>query len=480
VAVSSSSAGTINACGTMLVRRLRRVSSLISEATDLVRGMRQGIFGYTCRPLPDETLKYIFLCVYELTRDEWDQRVESEQEIVYLGLTLSHVSRQWRGVALQIPSLWSGIRICQSDQPETSAHALPERTRHFLRCSSFLLIDLTVSADNHHILCRLPTHRIRSLVIFGTFEAIYDASEHWEVQFPALTDLFLEVSPPQPPIHGFQRPTPIVDELFFDSFPSMTWLTLRNIDCICPFQHIANLCRLTWTMDAQCELDSMSFIPFYDLTDIHYLELDVPNLIGGPFHIARPVQEAVFKNAGTTVLNALNCAFSPNLTSLTITSSENLTLSLLSFLERPRGGQIRMLSLSLVGMCSHAWYQILQGAPNVETLELGLTPTPDDPDPLNEVMDALAVHLGDVILVPRLAELRLAGDVSGIERVVDFLRVRSVESELDVTQRIVKVKELVLPTRYFTLLPEPFARELKDLVVVSADAALNRLVKFTY
>jgi hypothetical protein len=464
----------------MLVRPLRRVSSLISEATDLVRGMRQGIFGYTCRPLSDETLKYIFQSVDRLTRDEWDQRLETEQEIVYLGLTLSHVSRQWRHVALRIPSLWSGIRICQPDWPETSLIALPKSIRHFLRYSSSLLLYLTVSADNHRILWRLPTDRIHSLVVFGTFEAIYDASEHWEVQFPTLTDLIVEVSPPPPPIHGFQRPTPVVGELFFDSFPSMTWLTLRNVDWIPRFRRIAGLRRLTWTMDSQCELDSISFFPFHDLTDIQYLELDVPNLRGGPFRIARPLQEVVFKNAGTTVINALNRAFPPNLTSLTITSTENLTFGLIGFLEPWRGARIRMLSLSLVDMGSHAWYQILRRAPNVETLELGLTPTPADPEPLNEVMDALAVHRGDVVLVPRLTELRLAGDVSMIERVVDFLRVRSVESELDMTQHIEEVEELVLPTGYFTLIPEPIARELKGLVVVSADAALNRLVEFTY
>ena len=463
----------------MLVRPLRRLSSFINDASDLAREVRQGIFGYPpCPPLSAETLKHIFLYVEEFTRDEWDQRLETEQEMVYLGLTLSHVCRQWRRVALRMPSLWSGIRICQCEQPQNSTVTLPKSTRHFLRYSSPLLLYLTISAENYRILECLPAQRIRSLVIYGTLEAIYDASEQWRTQFPALEDLIVEVSPLPPPIHGFERAMPLVGDNFFNFFPFMTWLTLRNVDYIPHFQHVSALRRLTWTMDPQCELESISFAPFHDFTDIRYLELDVPNLTGGSFRIARSVEEVVFKNVGTTIINALNRAFPPKLTSLTITSSENITFGLLGFLEGWRGEIIQKLSLSLVDIRSTGWFQILRRVPNVETLELGITPTLTDPDPLNELMDALAVHREGIILVPVLSELRLAGDVLWrIERVVDFLRVRRVECQMAMNQRIDRVRVLVLPTGYFTMIPELVAWELESLVVVSSDTALNRLVE---
>lgn len=463
----------------MLVRPLRRLSSFVNDASDLARGVRQGIFGYgPCPPLSVETLNHIFLFVEEFTRSEWDQKLETEQEMVYLGLTLSHVCRQWRRVALRMPSLWSGIRICQSEQPQKSKVTLPKSTRHFLHYSSPLLLYLTISAENSRILECLPAQRIRSLLIYGTLDAIYDASEQWRTQFPALEDLIVEVSPLPPPIYGFERAMPIVCDDFFDFFPLMTWLTLRNVDYIPHFRRISALRRLTWTMDPQCELDTISFAPFHDLTDIRYLELDVPNLTGNSFRIARPLEEVVFKNVGTTTINALIRAFPPNLTSLTITSSENITFGLLGFLEGGRGGIIQKLSLSLVDIRSTGWYRILRRVPNVETLELGFTPTLTDPDPLNELMDALAVHREDIVLVPILSELRLAGDVLWrIERVIDFLRVRRVECQMAMNQTIDRVRVLVLPTGYFTMIPEPLVWELESLVVVSSDAALNRLVE---
>jgi hypothetical protein len=112
-------------------------------------------------------------------------------------------------------------------------------------------------------------------------------------------------------------------------------------------------------MDPQCELDSLSFAPFYNLTDIRYLELDVPNLRGGSFRIARPLEEVVFRNVGTTIMNALNRAFPPNLTSLTITSFENITFQIRRFLGRVARGRIRTLSLSLIDIDSIVWFQVL-------------------------------------------------------------------------------------------------------------------------
>ena len=457
----------------MFVRPLRRFSSL-------ARGVSQGIFNYApCSSLSDETLNHIFLLVEQFTRDEWDQGLETEQEMVYLGLDLSHVSRQWRRVALRMPSLWSGIRICQWKQPGASTAKLPKSTRHFLRYSRPFLLYLTVSAENCRILDHLPALRVRSLVVYGTLEAIYDASVQWRTAFPALEDLIVEVSPPPPPIHGFEQLTPVVGENFFDFFPSMTWLTLRNVDYIPHFNRISNLPRLTWTVDPQCELETLSFSPFHDLTYIRYLELDVPNLTGGSFFIARSLEEVVFKNVGPTIMNSLKNAFPPGLTSLTITSSEDITFGLYRFLGGWRGENLRKLSLSLVDIQSNVWYQFLRYVPNVTTLEVGFTQTLQVPEPLNELMDALAVHKGDTVLVPTLSELRLAGDVlSRILRVVDFLRVRRLESEMMATmQTIDRVEGLVLPPGYFNFIPELVAQELESLVLVSSDAALNRLVE---
>lgn len=457
----------------MLVNPLRKLSSL-------ARGMGQGIFGYApCPLLSDETLNHIFLLVEQFTRDEWDQELETEQEMVYLGLDLSHVSRQWRRVALRTPSLWSGIRICQCEQPRASRVTLPKSTRHFLRYSSPLLLYLTVSAENYRILEHFPVLRVRSLVIYGTHEAIYDASVQWVTEFPALEDLIVEVSPPPPPppTHDLERLTPVVGNDFFDLFPSMTWLTLRNVYDIPDFQRISGLRRLTWTMDPECELSSLSLFPFHDLTHIRYLELDVPNLTGGWFRIAKTLEEVVFKNAGSTIMNSLRKAFPPRLTSFTITSSEDITFGLLHFLNW-RGQILRKLSLSLVDIQSGFWHGFLLHVPNVTTLEVGFTPTLKVPEPLNELMDALALHKGDTVLVPILSELRLAGDVlSRIARVVDFLRVRHQESEMMATmQRIEQVEGLVLPPGYFKFIPELLAQELESLVLVSSDAALNRLV----
>jgi len=270
--------------------------------------------------------------------------------------------------------------------------------------------------------------------------------------------------------------TPIARANFFDFFPSMTWLTLRNVAYIPHFQRISALRRLTWTMDPECILESLSFVPFHNLTDLRYLELDVPNLIGGSFRIARSVEEVVFKNAGKTIMESLNLVFPPQLTSLTITSSEDITFRLINFLERRRGKTIQKLSLSLVNISSDEWHQILCCVPNVKTLEVGFTPTNRDPEPFNRFMDAFAVHQEDTILVPILSELRLAGDVLWrIERVVDFLRVRCFECKG--SQNIGRVEILVLPTDYFTSIPEPIAQVLESLVVVSSDAALNRFVE---
>jgi len=463
----------------MLVMPLRRLSYFINDATELARGVGQGIFGYSSYPsLSDETLNQIFLLVEQFTRDEWDQKLETEHEMVYLGLGLSHVCRQWRRVVLRMPSLWSGIRICQPEQPPGSRVTLPKSTRHFLHYSSPLLLYLTVSAENYRILERLPALRVRSLVIYGTLEAIYYASDQWVTQFPVLEDLIVEVSPLPPPIHGFERVTPLVRDNFFDFFPSMTWLTLRNVDYIPHFQRISALHRLTWTMDPESKLETLSFAPFHDLTDIRYLELDVPNLIGGSFRIARPLEEVVFKNAGTAIMNSLGRSFPPRLTSLTITSFEDITFRLLTFLDGQRGKIIQKLSLSLVEISSVKWYQILRRVPNVKTLEVSFTPTNRDPEPFNGFMDAFALHREDAILVPILAELRLAGDVLWrIERVVDFLRVRRLEWEMRESENIDRVEILVLPTDYFTSIPESIAQELESLVVVSSDAALNRLVE---
>ena len=93
-------------------------------------------------------------------------------------------------------------------------------------------------------------------------------------------------------------------------------------------------------------------------------------------------------------------------------------------------------------------------------------------------MDALAVHNAGTVLVPRLSELRLVGDVlSGIERVVDFLGVRSIESKVAVTKEVDPVEVLVLATGHFTLIPELIAWELRNLLVVLVDTALNHLVE---
>ena len=222
-------------------------------------------------------------------------------------------------------------------------------------------------------------------------------------------------------------------------------------------------------------MDSLSFATFYNLTDIRYLELEVLNLRGGSFRIASPL-EVVFRNVGTTIMEALRRAVLPDLTNLTITSVENITDRLVDFLEGSREGRIQ--TLSLIDIDSIAWFQVLRRVPNVKTLELGLTPTDSEPNPFTELIDAPAVHKGDTILVPRLSELRLAGDVlMGIERVVDFLRVRNIERKVAVTQKIDNVETLVLPTGYFTRIPEPIAWELGKLVVALAGTALNRLVE---
>ena len=110
-------------------------------------------------------------------------------------------------------------------------------------------------------------------------------------------------------------------------------------------------------------------------------------------------------------MEALKRAALPDLTSLTITSFKNIPNRLVDFLEGSRGRRIRTLSLSLIGIDSIAWFRVLRRVPNVKTLDLGLTPTDSEPDPFTVLMDALAVHKGDTILVPRLSELRLAGDL---------------------------------------------------------------------
>ena len=227
--------------------------------SDLARGDRQGIFGYAATPLPHETLDHIFLYVKEFMRDQWDQELKTEQEMVYLGLRLSHVCRQWRHVALSMRSLWSSIWICQSEQLERSTVTLPNSTQHFLCLSSPLLLCLIVSAKNYHILqcLDLPAARLRSLVIYGTVKAIYHASGQWTTRFPKLEELVVEVFP-LPLL--CDRAEPIVHYEFFSFFPSMTWLTLRNVDCI-HFQHIFALRRLTRTIDHQLQLKSTSFLP---------------------------------------------------------------------------------------------------------------------------------------------------------------------------------------------------------------------------
>ena len=130
-------------------------------------------------------------------RDEWDEKLEMEQVIIYLSPHLSHVPHQCRRVAVKVPSLlslWVGVRTCQSERPEASTDALLRTTRCFLRHfvpSSLLPLYLTVSADNPRILEHLPTRRICLLVIYWTFEAIFDASEQWTAQFSELEDVIV-------------------------------------------------------------------------------------------------------------------------------------------------------------------------------------------------------------------------------------------------------------------------------------------------
>lgn len=463
----------------MPIQPFNTLSTVIDRATDLARGVRHSFFGCSCFcSLPDEILLIIFRLVEEFTRDEWNQTLETEQEIIYLGLHLSHVCRKWRRVALGVPSLWSGIHISQYELPQAPSSTLSNSIRHFVHYSSTMFLNITVPAGTHHILASLPTQRVRSLAIYGTLDAIYDASMQWGTHFPVLEDLILQVSPLPPPIQGFERETPIVEESFFDFFPAMTWLTLQNVDHIPRHRRASALRRLTWSIDPQCELVSLSFSHFHDLTDVRYLELDMPNLSGDVFRIAESLEEMVFKNASATIINTLVVTPAPNLTSLTITSAENITFGLVEFLKDTQGERIRALSLSLVDISSTEWYFILYRVPNVERLELGLTPTVALPYPLMELMDALTMHLTHTIIVPKLSELRLAGDVlAGIVRVADFLRVRSMESHITGKQRVAAVNALVLPIGYFTRIPEPLAWELESFAVVSADAALNYLAE---
>ena len=130
-------------------------------------------------------------------RDEWDEKLEMGQEIIYLGLHLSHVPYQYRRVAVKVPSLpsmWAGVRTCQFERPQASTGALLRTTQRFLRHfvrSLLLPLYLIVSVENPHILEHLPTRHICLLVIYWTFEAIYDASEQWTAQFSELEDLIV-------------------------------------------------------------------------------------------------------------------------------------------------------------------------------------------------------------------------------------------------------------------------------------------------
>jgi hypothetical protein len=116
--------------------------------------------------------------------------------------------------------------------------------------------------------------------------------------------------------------------------------------------------------------------------------------------------------------------------------------------------------------------------PNVKTLELGLTPTGPRARSTHRIDGCTCSAQWRHYYCPETVRTSSGGRRPlGIERVVDFLRVRSIESEVAVTQEVDPVETLVLPTGYFTLIPEPIAWELGNLVVVLADTALNRLVE---
>ena len=140
-----------------------------------------------------------------------------------------------------------------------------------------------------------------------------------------------DISSPSPPIHSSGQVIAVVRERFFDFFSSVTSLILQNV-LLSP---LSALHRLTYTMDPQCELDSLSFATFYNLIDISIsgTRRSEPQrrLIPHPHRV-------VFRNVGTTIMEALKRAVLPDLTSLTITSVENITARLVDFLEGSRGG----------------------------------------------------------------------------------------------------------------------------------------------
>jgi hypothetical protein len=118
--------------------------------------------------------------------------------------------------------LWAGVRICQSERPEASTGTLPKSTRRFLR--HFVI---AIAHIPHRLRRESPhpgasTHSTHPLlVIYGTLEAIYDASEQWTTQFSTLEDLIVDLSPLA--THPWLRQViPVVGERFFDFFPSMT------------------------------------------------------------------------------------------------------------------------------------------------------------------------------------------------------------------------------------------------------------------
>ena len=118
-------------------------------------------------------------------RDEWDEKLEMEQEIIYLSLHLSHVPHQCRRVAVKVPSLpsmWAGVRTCQFERPEASTGALLRTARRFLRhfVRSSLLHRLRRESPHPGASTHPP---ICLLVLYWTFETIYDPSEQWTAQF---------------------------------------------------------------------------------------------------------------------------------------------------------------------------------------------------------------------------------------------------------------------------------------------------------
>ena len=212
---------------------------------------------------------------------------------MYLSLHLSHVSRQWRCVALEVPSPSDGVRICQSEGPEASTVTPPKPPD---------ASPSTLPAIRHHCPYTLPSlQRITaSWGIHPLDTSAYSSS--------------MGHSSPHTMLRNNGRPSSRrwrTSLRYLSPVAAHPWLRANDGDSsrevlrFLPFYDIAHpteclsrspisaRCRLTWTMDPLCELDSLSFAPFYNLTNIRYLELDVPNFGEGSFPIARPLEGMV-------------------------------------------------------------------------------------------------------------------------------------------------------------------------------------------